>query len=57
MSNSIWKLLWFEVSKILVAVLKIIYYVIYYNIRYTFVPCICILCFVFYALRSHVLHC
>ena len=37
--NSTRKLLWFEISKMLIAVKKIIYCVVYYNFRHTFVPC------------------
>ena len=37
LSNSTRKPLWFEVSKMLIAVLKI-YYVICYNFPHTFVP-------------------
>ena len=32
------KLLWFEITKMLIAVLKITYCAIYYNFRHTFVP-------------------
>ena len=40
LSNSTRKLLRFEITKMLIAVEKSkIYYLIYYNFRYTFVPC------------------
>ena len=40
LSNSTQKLLWFEIIKMLIAVLKskFIYCVVYYNFRHTFVP-------------------
>jgi len=39
LSNSTRKLLWFEISKMQIAVKKIISCVIYYNFRHIFVPC------------------
>ena len=39
MSDSTRKLLWLEIIKMLIAVQKYIYCVIYYNCRHTFVPC------------------
>jgi len=38
LSNSTRKLLWFEISKMVIAVLKINLLCFYYNFRYTFVP-------------------
>jgi len=38
LSNSTQKLLWFEITKMLIAVKKLIYCVIYYNFLRTFVP-------------------
>jgi len=39
LSNSTQKLLWFEITKMLIAVRKKFYCVIYYNFRHTFVAC------------------
>jgi len=38
LSNSTWKLFWFEITKMLTAVLRKKITVIYYNFRHTFVP-------------------
>jgi len=40
LSNSTRKLLWFEITKMLIAVKKLIYCVIYYIFWHTFVPCV-----------------
>ena len=37
LSNSTWKLLWSEITKMLIAVKKFIYLVICYNFRHAFV--------------------
>jgi len=38
LSNRTRKLSWFEITKMLMAVKKLIYCIIYYNFRHTFVP-------------------
>ena len=38
LSNSTRKRLWFEITKMLIAIKNIIFCVIYYNFRHTFVP-------------------
>ena len=58
LSNNTRKLLWFEITKMLIAVKKLIYRVIYYNFWHNVIPNIRLLsaiCFIY--ISYHVISC